>query len=88
MTGQRRGETLKISEKLAVEGMSRGDTMGKCKLEYQCGHTATVWLFGKTEIRQSYLEWTRKNEECPSCRREALSGVKDEQLTASVAATT
>ncbi len=47
--------------------------MGKCKLQYRCGHTATVWVFGKEEVRESYLEWTRRNESCPACRREALA---------------
>ena len=62
--------------------------MGKCKLEYQCGHAATVWLFGKAEICQSYLDWTRKNEECPTCRREALAGTSDEPLKVAIVAST
>ena len=62
--------------------------MGKCKLEYNCGHIATVWLFGKAEIRQSYQEWTKKNEECPTCRREALAGTKDEPLPVALVAQT
>lgn len=59
--------------------------MGKCTLQYQCGHSATVWIFGKAEVRKSYLEWTCQNEACPACRREAIAAAPRESLTAAVA---
>lgn len=51
--------------------------MAKYEINYTCGHTSTVQLFGKCSERERKIEWMER-QECPECRRkrEAEEAVK------------
>ena len=48
--------------------------MAKYTVEYKCGHTGTVELFGKTSVREWRLEQLRKGR-CPECEEADLRKV-------------
>lgn len=41
--------------------------MAKYQIEYCCGHTDTIQLYGKTSERENYLEWAKDTKLCPEC---------------------
>ena len=45
--------------------------MAKYTVNYNCGHTGTVELFGKTKIRYEKIEWMERNQICPDCYQAA-----------------
>ena len=40
----------------------------KYEIEYACGHTGTVQLFGKTADRERKVKWL-KTQLCPACEK-------------------
>jgi hypothetical protein len=51
--------------------------MAKYTIEYSCGHTDVIQLYGKTSERESYLEWARENKLCPDCYQAARQQVRE-----------
>lgn len=53
--------------------------MAKYHIEYCCGHTATVQLYGKIKERESYIEWARDNKLCPECYEKERAAARQKQ---------
>lgn len=43
--------------------------MAKYQINYKCGHSGEVQLFGKHEDRYRKIEWLEANCNCPDCER-------------------
>lgn len=41
--------------------------MAKYQVNFTCGHTETVQLFGKHTERERWIEWAERNKVCPEC---------------------
>ncbi len=52
--------------------------MAKYEIEFSCGHTDTIQLYGKTSERESYLEWAKDNKLCPECWAAAKQKAREE----------
>lgn len=52
--------------------------MAKYEIEYSCGHTDTIQLYGKTSERENYLEWAKDNKLCPECWEAARLKAREE----------
>jgi len=37
------------------------------EINYACGHSGREQLYGKTDSRESYVEWAEQNKICPEC---------------------
>jgi len=58
--------------------------MGKYKIEYQCGHSATVQLFGPQKERDRKIDWMQQGD-CPACWGEKQRAAEAEKpVTATV----
>ena len=54
--------------------------MAKYEVNYICGHTGVVELFGKEKDRQSKIAWMEKTLSCPDCRKAEAKDEKEELL--------
>ena len=52
--------------------------MGKCRVDYACGHVGRAELYGKAADRDRKLGWLKK-QDCPECYRAAKHKEDDEQ---------
>lgn len=53
----------------------------KYEIEYACGHTGTVQLFGKTADRERKVKWL-ETQICPACEHAEIEKRRAEEATA------
>ena len=60
--------------------------MAKYQVDFSCGHTETVTLFGPMKDRYSRIEWLEEHGSCPACFRAEKERERDERNAAAKAA--
>lgn len=56
--------------------------MAKYQVNFYCGHTETVQLFGKTAERERWIEWAEQNKLCRDCYEKQKGEVRQEAARA------
>lgn len=49
------------------------------EMEYRCGHSERVQLYGPRRDRERTLEWAKEHKDCPECYKERMEKERDER---------